>query len=85
MTLGDLSCFWLSCLCHFIVLLPKLQIIWLSKLSILSAPDEGCSINASSALNLISMVVFSMNVQWFQYTNLDCVIEVTTCAGLTVH
>ena len=75
MTLGDLSWFWLSCLCHFILLIPKLQIIWLSKLSILSVPAEGCSINALCALNLISMVVFSMNVQLFQYINFKSFIS----------
>jgi hypothetical protein len=37
----------------FVLWLPKLQIIWLSDLSILSIPDAGFSRNASYALNLI--------------------------------
>ena len=35
--------FWLSCLGPLVLLLPKLWIIWLSNLSILSLPDEGYS------------------------------------------
>ena len=33
--------FWLSCLGPLILLLPKLEIIWLCNLSILNVPDEG--------------------------------------------
>jgi hypothetical protein len=56
--MGDRSLFWLSCLGPWVLLLPKLNIIWLSKLSILGVPDEGYSKNASSALNLISTLFF---------------------------
>jgi hypothetical protein len=41
-----------------VLLLPKLSIIWLSNLSMLSVHDEGYSRNASCALNLISTFLF---------------------------
>jgi hypothetical protein len=50
----DLSRFWLYCFGRLVLLLPKLWIIWLSHLSILSVPDEVYSRNASCTLNLKS-------------------------------
>jgi len=41
-----------------VLLLPKLKIIWLSNLSILSVPDEGYSRNVLCALNFMSMFLF---------------------------
>ena len=38
-----------------VLLLPKILIIWLSNLLILSVPDEGYSRNVSCTLNLLSM------------------------------
>ena len=40
----------LPCLDPLVLLLPKLRIIWLSNLSILSVPDEGYSRNKSCVL-----------------------------------
>ena len=51
--MDDRSLFWLSCLDPLVLLLRKLNMIWLSKLSILGVPDEGYSRNASSALKKI--------------------------------
>ena len=51
----------LSCLSPFVLLLPKL-IIWLTNLSILSAPNDGYSRNPSCALNLISTFYYGMFV-----------------------
>jgi len=41
----DFSRIWLFCLGPLVLLFPKLQIIWLSNLSILIVPDEGYSSN----------------------------------------
>ena len=50
--------FWRSCLGPLVSLLPKLEIIWLSNLSILGVPEEDYSRNVSCTLNLISMFLF---------------------------
>jgi len=59
--------FGLSCLDPLVLLLPKLEIIWLSNLSILSVPYEGYSRNASCALNKIYTFLFE-NVEVNQTT-----------------
>ena len=43
------------------LLLLKRKISWFSILSILSVPDEGYSRNASCALNLISILINTLN------------------------
>jgi hypothetical protein len=43
------------------LLLLKLKIFWFSILSILSVPDEGYSRNVSCALNLISILINTLN------------------------
>jgi hypothetical protein len=48
--IGDLSWFWLFCLGPFALLLPKLWVIWLSNLSILS--DFDCRLKAQQSLCL---------------------------------
>jgi hypothetical protein len=49
-----LNTIWLKSYLWFVLLLPKTLIIWLSNLSILSVPDNGCSRNVSCTLNLTS-------------------------------
>ena len=44
---GDLSWIWLSCLDPLVLLIPKLKIIWLSNISVLSVPNEGYNRNLS--------------------------------------
>ena len=51
---GDLNQCLLSCLGPLVLLLPKLCIIYLFCVLILSVPDEGYSKNALGALNLTS-------------------------------
>jgi hypothetical protein len=46
------------CVGPLLLLLPKLYIIWLSNLSILSVPDEGYSRSVLCELNLISVFLF---------------------------
>ena len=55
--IGDRIRFWLSCLGPLVLLLPKVKIIWLSNISILSVPDESYPRNVSCALNLYLMKV----------------------------
>ena len=56
--IGDHNRFWRSCLGPWVSLLPKLEIIWLSNLSIFGVPEEGYSRNVSCTLNLISTFLF---------------------------
>jgi hypothetical protein len=48
--------FWLSCFDPLVLLVPKLKVIFLSNLLILSVHNEGYSRNASCALYLISSI-----------------------------
>ena len=45
-----------------VLLFPKLKIIWLSNISILSVPDEGYSRNESCALSLIFTFLLLVHV-----------------------
>jgi hypothetical protein len=55
---GDRSLVWLCCFRPFGCIAPKhFSIIWLSNLSILSVPDEGYSINASTQYQILLCII----------------------------
>jgi len=65
--MGDHSQFWLLVSCFGLIDLKDFKIIWLSKLSIVSVPDEGYTRNTLCALNLISTFLL-------EYSGVVCTI-----------
>jgi hypothetical protein len=67
-------------------LLPKLEIIWLSNISILGVPDEGYSRKSSYALNLISTMWRNKNaIHYRDIFKIDITATISLPRQNTIH